>query len=242
MNTQIEAKTYTDHQELSQLLPWYVNKSLHSDELKAVESHINGCLACKREVIQLNKLAQAVKHEGILDSAENVSFARLRMRLHGQQPDATIHQQPGQPAVPGNVVQINAQAKNRINSWYRPALAMAAAVLLSVIFIMPMSVNNPGNNDFRTLSNGEYEKAINADEIRVVFADGIDLQQKNAIVGRVHGQIIDNPTAQGVYTVRLESASDVKHTLAVIESLRKDSNVIFAEPAYALLSSMHEER
>lgn len=239
MNTQIETKTYTDHQELSQLLPWYVNKSLHSDELKAVESHINGCLTCKREVIQLNKLAQAVKHEGALDTAENASFARLKMRLHGQQPDATIHLKP---AVSSNVLHINAQAKNRINSWYRPALAMAAAVLLSVTFIMPMSVNNPGNNDFRTLSNGDPEKAISANEIRVVFSDDIDLKEKNTIVGRVHGQIIDVPTAQGVYTVRLESASDVKHTLAVIESLRQDSNVVFAEPAYALLSSMHEER
>ncbi|CAG7856468.1 hypothetical protein MCAMS1_00965 [biofilm metagenome] len=239
MNTQLETKIYTDHQEFSQLLPWYVNKSLQGNELRAVESHINSCLTCKRELTQLTKLAQAVKHEGALDSAENASFARLRMRLHGQQPDATTQQQP---AVSGNVVQINAQAKNQINSWYRPALAMAAAVLLSVIFILPMSANNPGNNDFRTLSNGEPEKAISTDEIRVVFANNINLQQKNTIVGRVHGQIIDNPTAQGVYTVRLESASDANHALAVIESLRQDSNVIFAEPAYALLSSMHEER
>jgi hypothetical protein len=238
MNTQLHTKIYTDHQELTQLLPWYVNKSLQGDELKAVERHINVCLTCKREVIQLNKLAHAVKHEGSLDSAENASFARLKMRLHGQQGDATIRQLP---PVSDNVKQINAGIKNRINNWYRPALAIAAAVLLSVTFIMPISVEKPGNNDFRTLSNGESEKVISANEVRVVFADGVDLRQKNAIVSRVHGQVIDAPTAQGVYTVRLENASDTEHALAVIESLRKDSNVIFAEPAYALLSKMHKE-
>lgn len=237
--TQLKLKTSTDHQKLSQLLPWYVNKSLRSEELMAVESHVNTCLICKREVIQLTKLAYAVKHEGALDSAENASFARLKMRLHAQQPEAYSHQQS---AVSGNVVQLNANANSRINSritnWYRPALAMAAAVLLSLTFMLPMTVDQ---TDYRTLSNGEIEKTIGANEIRVVFAEGIDNQQKNAIVARIHGQIADVPTAQGVYTVRLVNASDAKHTLAVIDSLKNDANVIFAEPAYALLSSMRKE-
>ncbi|MBM4208702.1 MAG: hypothetical protein FJ190_12145 [Gammaproteobacteria bacterium] len=174
--TQLTTKTYTDHQELSRLLPWFVNKSLQGDELKAVESHVNACLTCKREVIQLSKLAHAVKHEGMLDSAENASFARLKMRLHGQQPEADRHQQS---AVSGNVVQLNASANHRINSritnWYRPASAMAAAVLLSLTFMLPMTVDQ---NGYRTLSNGEIEKTIDVNEIRVVFAEGLDLQKK----------------------------------------------------------------
>lgn len=235
--TQLTTKINTDHQELSRLLPWFVNKSLQGDELKAVESHVNACLTCKREVIQLSKLAHAVKHEGMLDSAENASFARLKMRLHGQQPEAHRHQQS---VVSDNIVHFHANNRinNRISNWYRPALAMAAAVLLSLTFMLPMTVDQTG---YRTLSNGEVEKTIGANEIRVVFAEGLDSQKKRAIIAGINGQIVDVPTAQGVYTVRLADASDAKHTLAVIDLLKNDDNVIFAEPAYALLSSMHKE-
>ncbi|NOU21058.1 MAG: zf-HC2 domain-containing protein, partial [Methyloglobulus sp.] len=72
---QINKNTYSAHQELSELLPWYVNKTLQRAELKAVEDHLAVCLTCKRELIQLQKLAQAVIQEGALDSAEQASFS-----------------------------------------------------------------------------------------------------------------------------------------------------------------------
>lgn len=235
---QLTTNINKDHKELSPLLPWYVNKSLHDAELKAVENHISACLTCKRELIQLAKLAHAVRHESALDSTENASFARLKMRLHGQETATSTRRQP---PVSENVTPINTKNRPAAYNWYRPALAMAAAVLLTVTFIMPISIDIPGSNDFRTLSNGETEKAVKANEIRVVFADNIGMPQKNAILSRINGQIVEAPTAQGVYTVRLESSVDAKHTLAVIDTLRKDSGVIFAEPAYALLSSMHTD-
>jgi hypothetical protein len=76
----------------------------------------------------------------------------------------------------------------------------------------------------------------------VVFVENVDQKQKDKILERVHGQVIDVPTAQGVYTVRLSKDIAAKHLLDVVELLRKDNNVIFAEPAYALLSSMHVEK
>ncbi len=239
MMKQLHITINKDHQELSQLLPWYVNKSLQDAELKAVQGHINVCLTCKRELNQLTRLAQAVKHEGALDSAENAAFARLKIRLHGEQPGAAQSIAPEQPAVDlSNVTQFKPAGKTRARAtWFRPGLAMAASVLLSVFLVMPYF-----QTDFRTLSNGQPEQAIQANEIRVVFADKLDMLQKNEIVGRFQGQIVDAPTAQGVYTVRLQPAVDSKQTLAVVESLRQDSKVIFAEPAYALLSSMHMEK
>lgn len=75
-----------------------------------------------------------------------------------------------------------------------------------------------------------------------MFAEHVDQHQKNKILERVHGQFVDNtPTAQDVYTVRLETDIAPKQLLDTIDLLRKDSNVIFAEPAYALLSSTHTE-
>ena len=237
--TQAYTKSHTEHQEIASLLPWYVNKTLQGEELKAVEAHLGVCLICKRELVQLQKLAQAVIQESSLDSAEQASFSRLKMRLHGQQTAAA--------SIAADNVKPLSKPKSRrwsYNPINRPALAMAAAVLLSLAVLMPRFADKDMQlaNSFRTLSEGQPEKTINANEIRVVFADNLDQQQKNAILERVHGQIIDNPTAQGVYTVRLNRDIAAKHLLDVVEMLRKDTNIIFAEPAYALLTSTHAER
>ncbi len=236
------------HQELFQLLPWYVNKTLQGTELKAVESHLTVCLTCKREVIQLQKLAQAVIQEGSLDSAEQAAFSRLKKRLHSAQPlDLQALPQQARPErheadVSANVRQLSSARKQRWTG-IRPALAMAAALVLTLSVLMPRYVQNDlqyGSN-FKTLSNAQPE-SISANEIRVVFAEDVNQQQKNKILGLVHGQFTgDKPTAQGVYTVRLEKNIVSKHLLDVVELLRKDSSVIFAEPAYALLSSTHPE-
>ena len=244
---QLQTKIHLNHQELSRLLPWYVNKTLQGVELKAVEEHVSVCLTCKREAMQLNRLAQAVIHEGALDSAEKASFSRLKMRLHGSNqttsPNQTNH--VGQDKlVSFDHAKLMSSQKTKARSfdtWSRSGLAMAASVLLAVIVLMPGLVEQQ-SNDFRTLSDSKQIENVNANEIRVVFAEDINQQQKNTILERVHGQIIDTPTAQGVYTVRLERDIAAKHLLDVIDLLRKDSKVIFAEPTYALLSSMHAEK
>jgi hypothetical protein len=250
MMKQHHTKTYSDHQEFFQLLPWYVNKTLQDGELKAVEAHLSVCLVCKRELIQLQKLAQAVKKEGCLDSAEQASFTRLKMRLHGQaqpSPQPVPLDQP-QTTVSSNVKPLGSARKQRwassVSVLRHPALAMAAALLLTVTLLLPRHVENEAQlgNNFRTLSDAKPETVMNSNEIRVVFAENVNQVQKDKILERIHGQVIDNPTAQGVYTVRLNSKVAVKRPLDAVELLRKDSNVIFAEPAYALLSTMHEEK
>lgn len=242
-------KSDSAHQELSLQLPWYANKTLQGSELKAVEDHLAVCLTCKRELIQLQKLAQAVIREGSLDSAEQASFSRLKKRLHaGQQldlPDLSQQVHPAQPT--GSYGHAKPLSGTRKQGWVnsvrlRPALAMAAALLLSLSLLMPRHVETDlqHDNSFRTLS-GAQQETVRANEIRVVFAENINQQQKGKILERVQGQIVDPPTAQGVYTVRLERGITSKRLLDVVGLLRKDSNVIFAEPAYALLSSTRTE-
>jgi hypothetical protein len=244
----IANKTYSAHQELSLLLPWYVNKALQGAELNAVENHLAVCLTCKRELIQLQKLAQAVIQEGSLDSAEQAAFSRLKKRLHtGRHLDLPSFSQQGRPeqhniGISGNIRQLsNARKQGWMNS-ARP-LAMAAAMLMTLSLLMPRHVEDglQQGNSFKTLSDTQQE-TVSANEIRVVFAEETSQHQKNKILERIHGQFIsDIPSAQGVYAVRLERGIAAKHLLDAVELLRKDASIIFAEPAYALLSSMNAE-
>jgi hypothetical protein len=250
----ITSKPYSDHQELAQLLPWYVNKTLQGSELRAVEDHLAVCLVCKRELLQLQKLAQLVAHSGSIDSAEQASFSRLKKRLQsGQQLDLQALPKPAQTDPiqdakdnKGNVRPFNAsKQKWKVDTFIRPALAMAAALLLSLTVIMPRYAENDlqTGNQYRTLSSDSQLASKKTNEIRVVFAENVNQQQKEKILERVQGQIVDkNPTAQGVYTVRLKRDIAENHITDAIELLRKDNKVIFAEPAYALLSSTQVEK
>lgn len=243
-------KSYSDHQELSELLPWYVNKTLQGAELKAVEDHLKICLICNRELSQLQKLSQLVVNSSSLDSAEQASFTRLKKRLHSNQQALTQaaekQEQPVQ-ARPQNVTPLtnNAKKSRWTNAAFlRPALAMAAALLLSVSVLLPRHLENgvlPAGQ-FRTLSSDTQLASVKENEIRIVFAEKINQQQKNQILARIQGQFVDSkPTAQGVYTVRLNRDIDQQGIIGAIALLKEDSNVIFAEPAYALLSSTPEE-
>lgn len=242
----INTASYSDHEELAQLLPWYVNKSLQGTELKAVEEHLKVCLVCKRELTQHQRLAQAIVSTHSIDTAEDASFSRLKKRLHTNQPSLQHESTIGVVNPAGNVT-VFKKAKKRhwlSNTALRPALAMAAALLLSLTVLLPRYFENDPQvfSNFRTLSSDAQLPTVKSNEIRVVFADNVSQQQKDKVLEKVHGRFIDNtPTAQGVYSVKLENDIADKHLLDVIDLLRKDKSVVFAEPAYALLSSSPTE-
>lgn len=236
-------KSYTSHPEMFQLLPWYVNKTLSGQELKAVELHLSVCLVCKRELIQLQKLADAVVREDTLDSVENASFARLKKRLH--QKPLVQDSIAAMPVINSDsrplILNLKKSGQRKPAEYYWPlrtALALAAVLLISLVVPLRIATNLNAVNDFRTLSDAE-PKALATDEIRVVFAEGISRKKIHSVISRINGQFVDNePTEQGVYTVKL-SNTGINKVMDTLNLLKKDENVIFAEPGYALLSSTH---
>jgi hypothetical protein len=240
---QLHNNPYSAHQDISLLLPWYVNKTLHGAEIKIVENHLKVCSTCTREIATLYKLAVAVQQEGSIDSAAHASFSQLKKRIQGTD-ETSQEKAPKVVAFPGQ------------RQWYsklcpeyfvlpRPALAMAAVLLLSLLiprfFDTGIDTGNIQMNEYRTLSNAE-NPAVGQNTIRVIFSNDTKQPQINEILASVHGQIVGGPTAQGVYRVAIKSELAPHDVLGVVESLRKNTNVIFAEPPYALLSSAHANK
>jgi hypothetical protein len=233
---------YATHNEMLRLLPWYVNKTLHSDELSELESHLRGCLICKRELMQLEKLAKAVVMQDVLDSAENASFARLKKRLHQKMPEQQHSDRLLQPShAASNITQLSSKKmpifnKPRVDWVLRSALAVAAVLLIALLVPLKMTAYLQTPNNFRTLSNAE-PNPLSAAEIRVVFANDVTQEKIKTILTTIGGQLVENnPTEQGVYTVKLSSSGKTQ-VLDMLNILKQDKRIIFAEPAYALLSS-----
>jgi len=233
---------YSSHQDISLLLPWYVNKSLHDAEIKQVENHLNVCLTCRRELVTLQKLAAAVQQEGSLDSAAQVSFSRLKKRIHTSNavsPEKT----PETPVVAALPGKRKGFGKPGFAQWAlpQPAFALAAILLLSLMMPRFIDTGTIQQNDYRTLSDAE-NPVVNQNTLRVIFSNDTQQPQINDILASIQGRIIDGPTAQGIYTVAVDSELASKEVLDRIMSLRKNTRVIFAEPAYALLSSANDDK
>lgn len=69
------------HQEIQHLLPWYINQTLEFQQQQQVEQHLKHCLVCRRDWLELQKLAEKIVAPSDLDSAADVSFAQLRLQL-----------------------------------------------------------------------------------------------------------------------------------------------------------------
>jgi hypothetical protein len=229
---QIHTNPYSAHHDISLLLPWYVNNSLSGTELKSVENHLKVCLTCRRELANLQKLSLAVNQESSFDSAANISFAQLKNRIH--KPDNRV------PPLPEDITILQAKKNRRLAFkpplWVRMRFALAASIAIFLLFPGYVYFEKFLNNDYRTLSDSETSKP-NKNEIRVVFSKNTTQQQIDAILANAQGQIIGGPSDQSVYTVRINAVTTTNKILETLEQLRKNANVIFAEPAYALLSA-----
>jgi hypothetical protein len=225
---------YPAHQEILLLLPWYVNNTLHSAEVKTVENHLKVCLTCRREIESLYKLSVAARQVGPLDSVAHASFLQLKKRLH---PNAKPDREPEAPVAPS----CHRKWYSRYLTLPRSAFALAAVLLLSLLIPRYTDTVRIQGNEYHTLADKE-NPAAGENEIRVVFSNDVNQQQIKKILASVNGRIVAGPTTHGVYIVRIEQAPASKSILELIALLRKNASIIFAEPAYALLSSFHADK
>ena len=223
-------RRHSVHQEISLLLPWYVSRTLDDKEKLLVEKHLKGCLICRIEIENLHKIASAVKQADSFESAAQASFRKLRHRLHNTEK----------------------QRQNDMPSfglgWWRPKVFWFQRSVFAVTAVLLLTLLIPSNRDDNSLLSGNYrtlsdsENVVDRDnEIRVVFSKDTDEQQRDEILASVRGWIVTGPTPQGVYSVGLESKQSTK-ILKIIEQLRADAHVVFAEPSYSILSSNEDSR
>jgi hypothetical protein len=67
--------------------------------------------------------------------------------------------------------------------------------------------------------------------IRVVFAEGVALDEVNDVLRSIDAQIVAGPSEAGVYTLRLSSANE--HVENALTQLRADHRIVFSESALA---------
>ncbi|AEJ03020.1 hypothetical protein Nit79A3_3288 [Nitrosomonas sp. Is79A3] len=229
--TDIKITSKSEHQEVWNLLPWYVNHTLEPAEQYFVRKHVKTCVTCRIEINQQQQLLEKIQQPDLLQQVSQVSFAQLKKRVREQS------------RLTGSAEQAKPEGEQKNFSHQFPSFVKYTALAASLLLLaMPFMLNPPTNHpelkgDYRTLASlaeGEHKNNI----IRIVFAEHSGTEQIKVILNGVSGHIIKGPSKNGIYEVQIgnRQANSLEVNDAITQ-LRKNSLVVFAEPSHELLSS-----
>jgi anti-sigma factor RsiW len=202
------------HARVWHMLPWWVNGTLSQQDNERVERHVNQCAACAAEV-ELQRALQATLRSDPVMMAPQSGWQKMVERLDD---DAATHDGKS-PSI-----------------WWRGAVAVQTLLIvgLTTLLWQSYSSNSDANTAmlqprYETLTANTMTPASDArGTVRVVFRKDVSLAEVNALLRSRSAQIVSGPSEAGVYTLAPSVSSDADTQL--LDQLRKDERVIFAEP------------
>jgi hypothetical protein len=214
MNNQSDTDV-TEHQDVSALIPWYINDTIDERCRKRVDAHLALCAACRADLALERRVHGAVTADSGVEYMAAPSLKRLQARLDGP---------PGAAADAARST--TAETPSPEMPWRS---LLAASVLMIAVALglfatekWPRGRVSPGNYHTVTTPVPQAPDAV----IRAVFAPDITLVELQAILDESRMRIVAGPTEAGVYSLATSSDRPVSASLAL---LRRHEAVRFAE-------------
>ena len=213
------------HQEIWELLPWYVNGTLDVQEFQRVEVHLGLCALCQAELVRCRTLATAVQTaDEVAWEPSPAHLARLLARIEAAEAPAA--------AATGwwqrwQEVWRNGRA---ILQHTPPVMRWACAVQCALVVLLAGGLLWQGSGRpqlYATLSNVTQESPEAGRHIRLVLQEDMTERELRSLLIRVGGTITDGPSPIGAYTIQVPAATAVP---SVLEILRAHRQVQLAEP------------
>jgi hypothetical protein len=193
------------HDEVQELLPWFVNGTLEADEAERVEAHLAGCAECRGELAAERQLA-----EGIANLPVDVesSWEGLQQRLDAE---AVVRVQAAPPVWRKPVPLVWALAA---------PVAAAAAVAL---FFVNIPLQTPAEPQYRALGSSNTLQSAN---LIVQFEPNTRVHDMQLALSSSDARLVDGPTETGAYLLRVDPS---RRELA-LKRLRDNDAIALAEP------------
>jgi hypothetical protein len=214
-----------EHEEISELIPWYVNGTISAIDRQKLDTHFVTCVACRDEMLDERRIYQAVSADPGVEHMPAASFKRLQARIEdGERAPASA------PRVPVSRVWPRAPARTVPRQAPRQHL-IAASIAVLVLAISLVSADKWYRLRGRELPSDYHTVTTSAprapnEVIRAVFSPTITLVELQAILAEAQLRIVSGPTEAGVYSLAANTDRPVNSSLVL---LRRHSAVRFAE-------------
>lgn len=201
------------HDDVLELLPWFVNESLGERERQRVLTHLRDCPECRRERDELQALAQLVgEDDGSADADYRFAFRKLIRRIEAAEANRESTRDFG-----------------RSSPWRRavPWFGAAASVLVAVLLVAVMNgESGESENEFRTLF---APKTVQPEgiphRVALTFEQPLAPETLRQALIETRSTIVSGPDDLGIYVVEVEVPAHLTDTefldsLEAIEGVR----------------------
>lgn len=215
-----ETRSVRDHEDVWDVLPWYVNGTLAQAERATVEAHLGVCRECRTELERCRGLSRALHAEEAPDWVPSAAhFAGIVGRLDAL---AATAQRPA--AMPAGTRKGMATLLGWFDGTPGPVRWAMAVQAVVVVVLAAALLERPA--PYGTLTSPAETPATAGPRVQMVPASDMSEGELRKLLHAAGATIVHGPSAAGVYTLSL-SGPTVEEALAV---LRQHPKVRLAEP------------
>lgn len=173
------------------MLPWYVNGTLEEGGQAQVRAHLRSCSACREEAALHERIAAQVRSGRQVHPAPLASLDRLMDRIEAHEARRFRRW----------LQQCSRWLRGR--SLERALIAQAVTICLLVLVLAWLVIRPEPTAEYRTLGSPVNDALTAAPQLQVQLHDSLTTAQVQRLLGRIDGQIVHGPTADGVYIIEL---------------------------------------
>jgi hypothetical protein len=212
------------HEGVWELLPWHANATLNAQEALRVERHVAVCAACQMELERCRQLRVAAKAVDLQAwSPSTRHFTQVLARLDSIE------------ATQGATSRTGAALWSRACAWLQGTPGTARwvfAVQAGLVFVLGGALLMTfAPQPYQTMSRPDTQVALERARVRMMLADDITGGELRDLLRAVGGEIVQGPSATGVYTIALPfSKAETGSISRTVEMLRSSPKIRLAEP------------
>ena len=209
------------HEEILELLPWFINESLGDKERDLVMVHLRGCSECREERDKLQTIESFVKSSEVAVPDYKFWYQRLRLRID--------EAERNRESVSGMDIGFGRQ------KWI-PLAGIAASLALVVAVvgslspatgIIDRSPHAGAADEYRTLTTQAAEKG-SKHRVALTFLQPIQAQTMRKALIETNSNLVSGPDKEGTYIVEVNVPLHMS-SQDYLRSMRKIEGVEYAQ-------------
>lgn len=240
--------------EASLLLPWYVNKTLDSEERLLVERHLSESLYCQDQ-LEMEESIHAVINNTKVNARKsdqaylNRLFADIEKEEETISSSKTVDQSDSVKQKSFWFKSDKQKKSNRFEFSESFSTAnllklllgfqLVTAGLMAFVLVDRNTIDGilyDTDPTFRTLSSETAPASIDAARYKILFSKQAQEGEIRKLLQEIRGEIVSGPSLNGVYSVDVKGEELIKINYSsegLLNYLRNDPSIVFVELLYS---------